>query len=185
MTTQEKKIKIIKKPKLNEEATTLLNEVVDTLVSYDFFYRDTNSWSMYESGNFTELANKKFDKAADSISNTAMIGDTNIVDYFKEIMNDKFIRAVKKTEDLWHETEYVFERDWDIVENIYSLGEEREDYYFTGTYSLNVNEDGEYMTTNHTLSSLRSITARRKNFIKEGIKKIKKLEKMIKDNTAY
>ena len=185
MNTQEKKIKIIKKYKLNKEATTLLNEVVDTLVSYEFFYRDTTSWTLYDLGNFTEHANKKFDNAAVSISKTAKIGDTDIIDYFKEIMNDKFLRAVKKTKDLWQETEYVFERDWDIVENIYSLGEEREDYYFTATYSLNVNEDGEYMTTNHTLSSLRSITAKRKNFIKEGIKKIKKLEKMIKDNKAY
>ena len=180
---KQKKIKMIKKYKLNEEASTLLNEIVDTLVSYEFFYRDTNGWSLYESGNFTEFSNKKFENAAESILKTGKIGDKDIKDYFGEMINDKFIRAWWRTKDLWSETESVFEGD--IVENIYSIAEDRADYSFTNTYGLNVNDDGEYMTTNHTLSSLRSITAKRKNFIKDGIKKIKKLEKMIKDNKAY
>lgn len=177
-----------KKDLLNDRAIYLLGEVLDLIGFIRFTSSSTYSWSFYEGGNFTEGANKYFQKQSERIDNAG--GVYNPQDDLLELLkNDKKFRRAcfNSHKEMGYAGEFIF-KDMDLEQleqRIYEEGEGREDYYPSETYGL-IYEDGEYYFANRTKSTTRSTTSDRIKIIRKSITDdLKPFLKLVKYGNPY
>ncbi len=173
-----------KKDILNDEAILLVGQVLDTIAFGNSLVRDLENFGFYDGGNFGQVANDVFDKQAERLEK---VNSSINIDFLKLLENEKFEKACVAThKQMNEEGEYVFKEMKRIEERIMDAGEDREYYYHDETYGLNLDDDGDFNTTNRTRSTVKAVTTKRINILKKSIKdELKPLIKLVKSGKAY